>query len=249
MSHGGDGMSRREFVEAAGGVVGMAMAPGALRAPRRRRPPPAGAVLLFQGDSITDCHRDRAVTGPNEPAALATGYPLLLASRLLSEHPDAGLRVFNRGVSGNTVPDLDARWQADTLDLTPNVLSILIGVNDIWHKLNGTFHGTVEQYESGYDALLARTRQALPGVRLVVLEPFALRTGAVTDAWFPEFDQRRAAAARVAGRAGATFIPLQAMFDRLAAQAPPPYWAADGVHPTVAGHGAIARAWLDGVRW
>jgi len=204
----------------------------------------AGSAILFQGDSITDCHRDRAVAEPNQAAALGTGYPQLIASQLLHERPEAGLKVYNRGVSGNTVPDLDARWQADALDLKPDLLSILIGVNDIWHKFNGTYNGTVEQYESGFGALLDRTKRALPGVRLVVLEPFVLRTGAVTDAWFPEFDQRRAAAARVAERAGATFIPLHSMFEGLARQAPPEYWAADGVHPTPAGHGAIARAWL-----
>jgi len=127
------------------------------------------------------------------------------------------------------------------------VLSVLIGVNDLWHKLSGQYGGTVEQYEAGYTALLERTRRALPDVRLVVLEPFVLRTGAVNDTWFPEFDQRRAAAARVATRAGATFVPLHAMFERLSAQAPPAYWAADGVHPTVAGHGAIAQAWMQSV--
>jgi len=248
MGHAGDGMTRREFVGAAGGAVALGAVPAALRTRERAGTPPTG-VLLFQGDSITDCGRDRTLAEPNLAKGLATGYPLLIAARLLSEHPASGLRVLNRGISGNTVPDLDARWQADALDLAPDVLSILIGVNDIWHKLNGTFQGTVESYEAGYDALLARTRQALPKLRLVVLEPFVLRTGAVTDAWFPEFDQRRAAAARVAQRAGATFLRLHTMFERLATEAPPAYWAADGVHPTVAGHGAIARAWLDEVRW
>ena len=242
-------VSRREFVAASGAAAGLGLVHSAVRPAAHRGGPPTGTVALFQGDSITDCHRDRSVAGPNEAAGLGTGYPLLVASRLLSENPASGLRVLNRGISGNTVPDLDARWQADALDLAPDVLSILIGVNDIWHKLNGTFQGTVESYEAGYDALLARTRQALPRVRLVVLEPFVLRTGAVTDAWFPEFDQRRAAAARVAQRVGATFLRLHAMFERLATQAPPAYWAADGVHPTVAGHGAIARAWLEEVRW
>ncbi len=243
------GMPRRTFVAATGAILGS----GLLAAPdapaEQRRPPPAGAALLFQGDSITDCGRDRAVTEPNDPRGLATGYPLLVAARLLSEHPSAGLRVLNRGVSGNTVPDLAARWEADTLALKPDILSVLIGVNDIWHKFNGDYQGTVADYESGYAALLARVTEALPRVRLVVLEPFALRTGAVTDAWFPEFDARRAAAARVARGAGATFVPLQAMFDRLVRSAPPAYWASDGVHPTVAGHGAIAREWLARVRW
>ena len=240
-------VSRRDFVVTTGGALGLAFWAPRVE-PAARRPVAAGSVILFQGDSITDCRRDRSVTEPNVAAGLATGYPLLIASELLRARPEAGLRIFNRGVSGNTVPDLDARWQADALDLKPDLLSILIGVNDIWHKFNGTFHGTVEDYETGYNALLDRTKQALPGARLVVMEPFALRTGAVTDAWFPEFDERRAVAARVAARAGATFVPLHELFQRLAHEAPPTYWCADGVHPTVAGHGVIARAWLETVR-
>ena len=242
---GGD-ISRRDFVAATGSAVGMAAAPAAWWRGRTSEPA-AGTVVLFQGDSITDCGRDRAVAEPNRAAALGTGYPLMIAAQHLAGRPDAGFRFFNRGISGNKVPDLENRWQVDTLDLKPDVLSILVGVNDLWHKLSGRYDGTVEQYETGYAALLERTRRTLPGVRLVVLEPFVLRTGAVTDAWFPEFDLRRAAAARVAAGARATFVPLQAMFERLSAQAPPEYWAADGVHPTVAGHGAIAQLWMQSV--
>ena len=240
-------VTRREFV-AAGAAAGLGALGAGLPGAPAVRAQAAWSVLLFQGDSITDCGRDRTVAEANRANALATGYPLLIAAALLRDRPEAGLRIFNRGVSGNTVPDLDARWQNDALDLRPDILSILIGVNDIWHKLNGNYTGTVEQYEAQYGALLDRTRQALPGVRLVVLEPFVLRTGAVTDAWFPEFDQRRAVAARVAERAGATFVPLHGLFERLSREAPPAYWAADGVHPTVAGHGVIARAWLEAVR-
>ncbi len=254
-------VSRREFVATAG-ALGAAAALGALPGrpgagaaergnPEDARAPARGTVLLFQGDSITDCGRDRSVAEANRAEGFGTGYPLLLAARLLSEHPRAGLKIFNRGVSGNTVPDLAARWEADALALAPDVVSVLIGVNDYWHTLDGSYHGTAADYETQYDALLARTRLALPDVRLVVLEPFALRAvgGAVSGAWFPAFDARRAAAARVARRAKATFVPLQAMFDRLARTAAPGYWAADGVHPTVAGHGAIAREWLRRVRW
>jgi lysophospholipase L1-like esterase len=237
-------VKRRTFVAATGAAVGAAMVPGVLRAGTA----PSGPVVLFQGDSITDCGRDRKNANPNAADALGNGYPLLIASALLAAQPGRGLRFFNRGVSGNTVPDLDARWQADTLDLAPDVLSILIGVNDYWHVLMGTYHGTVGDYEHQLETLLARTRTSRPGIRLVLLEPFTLRTGVVKDSWFPEFDQRRAVARRVAERAGATFVPLQAMFDGLTANTPPAYWSADGVHPTPAGHGAIAKAWMDAVQ-
>ena len=116
--------------------------------------------------------------------------------------------------------------------------------------MTGESKGTVEEYERDYGALLRQTREALPSVQLVILEPFVLRpaSGAVTDAWFPEFDQRRAAAARVARAARATWVPLHDMFQRLTREAPPEYWLADGVHPTLPGHAAIAREWLRAVQ-
>jgi len=162
---------------------------------------------------------------------------------VLAARPGGALRFYNRGISGNKVPDLQQRWTTDTIDLKPDVLSILIGVNDFWHKLDHGYNGTVQDYEQQYNALLDATREALPHVHVIVLEPFVLRTGAVDARWFPEFDQRRAAAARVAARARATFVPLQTVFNQQARAAPPEYWASDGVHPTPAGHAVIAEQW------
>jgi lysophospholipase L1-like esterase len=205
--------------------------------------PANGKVVLFQGDSITDAGRNRASADANSAGALGSGYPLLVTSAVLAARPGAALRFYNRGISGNKVPDLQQRWTADTIDLKPDVLSILIGVNDFWHKLDHGYNGTVQDYEQQYNALLDATREALPRVHLIVLEPFVLRTGAVDARWFPEFDQRRAAAARVAARARATFVPLQTVFNQQSRSAPPEYWAADGVHPTPAGHAVIAEQW------
>ena len=232
-------VTRREFVSAATALAGAALWPAAATADRAA--PTDGTVVLFQGDSITDAGRDRAAADPNVARGLGSGYPLLVASAALAAHPDRDLRFYNRGVSGNKVPDLAARWAADTVALAPDVLSILIGVNDFWHKLTGGYTGTVEDYEHQYAALLDDTGRALPRARVIVLEPFVLRCGAVDDRWFPEFDQRRAAAERVAQRAEATFVPLQRVFDDLARNSTPQYWAADGVHPTPAGHGVIAE--------
>jgi lysophospholipase L1-like esterase len=205
-------------------------------------------VILFQGDSITDAGRDRNhVPSENIASALGGGYSLIAASYVLRAHPDSGLRIFNRGVSGDNVPALLARWETDTIALKPDILSILVGVNDLWHKLAGGYAGTVAEFESQYTELLHGTKQALPNVRLVILEPFVLVTGAVDSSWFPEFDQRRAVVARVAKKAGATFIPLQPMFTQLAKNAPPSYWLSDGVHPTIAGHAAIADRWREAV--
>ena len=226
-------MNRRDFIATSAALAATAgwQAPTAKKA----------TVVLFQGDSITDCGRDRNSKDANSAGALGTGYPLLVSAAALAAHAERELKFFNRGISGNKVPDLEARWRTDTLDLQPDVLSILIGVNDFWHKLDHGYTGTVEDYERQYSALLDETRRALPHAQIIVLEPFVLRCGAVTARWFPEFDQRRAAAARVANKARVSFVPLQSAFDHKTKSRRPEYWAADGVHPTPAGHALIAE--------
>jgi lysophospholipase L1-like esterase len=206
-----------------------------------------GDVILFQGDSITDVGRDRKNQSANRGPSFGNGYPMLIACDLLRDHAESQLKIFNRGISGNKVPDLDRRWDQDCLDLKPALLSILIGVNDIWHKLNGRYDGTVESYRDGLAALLERTRAGLPDIDIVICEPFVLRCGAVTDKWFPEFEQRRQACLEVAEGAGCTIVQFQKMFDDALDVAPPNYWAGDGVHPTMAGHALMAKTWRDTV--
>jgi lysophospholipase L1-like esterase len=204
-----------------------------------------GETILFQGDSITDAGRSREqAKAPNDQPALGSGYAWLAAVELLVDRPQAELKIYNRGISGNKVFQLADRWQADCLDFKPGLLSILIGVNDIWHTLTGNYKGTVEIYERDYRALLDRTRAALPKVKLVICEPFVLRCGTVTEKWFPEFDSYRAAARRVAETYQAVFVPYQAMFDEAVKYAPPAHWAGDGVHPTPAGAALMAHTWL-----
>jgi lysophospholipase L1-like esterase len=208
-----------------------------------------GDVILFQGDSITDAgrKRDQAAT-PNSQPAMGNGYAWLAASALLVERAGK-LKIFNRGISGHKVFQLAERWQADCLDLKPNVLSILIGVNDFWHTLNPKepYKGTVEIYESDYHALVVRTQRALPKVKLVICEPFVLRCGAVNDKWFPEFEAYRMAARCVAEKHQATFVPFQTMFDEAVKVASPEHWAGDGVHPSSAGAALMAHFWLRAV--
>ncbi len=240
-------ITRRAFFQstlATGGAFALAGATGPLLAAEKAAPR-TGSVILFQGDSITDAQRDRKSGAPNASPALGRGYPCLIAGDLLADYPEADLKIYNRGISGNKVPDLAARWQEDAIALKPALLSILIGVNDIWHKLAGRYDGTVEDYESGYRALLKQTLQALPGVRIVVCEPFVLRCGAVGEAWFPEFDRRRAAARKLAEELDLALVPFQSMFDQAVKHAKPEYWAADGVHPTLAGHALMAQTWRD----
>ncbi len=204
-----------------------------------------GAVILFQGDSITDAGRDRAAADQaNFQPALGNGYAWLAASQLLVDRPDDDLKIYDRGISGNKVTQLAHRWQTDCLDLTPDVLSILISVNDVAQMLDGRDDGTAETFESHYRELLKRTIEALPDVRLVICEPFVLRCGSVTEKWFPAIDDFRAAAKRAAEEAGAVFVPFQEMFDGASKLAPPERWAKDGVHPTPDGAAVMAHTWL-----
>src|SRR5690242_5910233 len=104
-----------------------------------------GETILFQGDSITDAGRSREhAQEANEQPGLGSGYAWLAAVELLVQRPNSALKIYNRGISGNKVFQLADRWQSDCLDLKPTLLSILIGVNDIWHALNGKYNGTVE---------------------------------------------------------------------------------------------------------
>lgn len=125
-------------------------------------------IILFQGNSITDAGRDRNSEGnANNSNALGKGCVYSIATQLLADKAGYGLKIYNRGISGNKVFQLADRWDKDCLDLRPDVISILIGVNDIWHSLNGNYDGTVEKYDNDYRALLTRTLKALPEVKLV----------------------------------------------------------------------------------
>lgn len=204
-----------------------------------------GATILFQGDSITDARRDRAhADTPNKQAGFGNGYAWMTAAALLTAPQGNTLNIYNRGISGNKVYQLAERWDKDCLQLKPDVLSILIGVNDIWHRLNGKYDGTVETYENDYRALLKRTKEALPEVKLVICEPFVLRCGAVNEQWFPTFDGFRAAARKLAEEQQAVFVPFQSLFDDAVKYAPPEHWAADGVHPSPNGASLMAAEWI-----
>lgn len=203
------------------------------------------SVILFQGDSITDAGRRRNEPGGNQPQGLGSGYVNLAASDLLSSEPGREWICYNRGVGGDRVSDLAARWDDDCLSLEPDVLSILVGVNDFWYAEAGTYEQSAKQYEQQYRVLLDRTYEALPDVTLLLGEPFAVPGGAaVDDDWNLHFDRYRRAARRVADDYGATWIPYQSVFDAALQEASVSHWAPDGVHPTPAGHYRMATAWL-----
>lgn len=206
-------------------------------------------TILFQGDSITDWGRDKNKTEANDFGALGSGYPLLTTCKLLMDHPGKNLQLYNKGISGNKVFQLADRWETDCLGLKPDVLSILIGVNDFWHTLTNGYTGTIEVYRNDYKKLLDRTKQALPNVKFIIGEPFAVKgVRAVDEKWYPAFDAYREAAQSMAIQFDAAFIPYQAIFDKAIESAPGSYWTSDGVHPTPAGAELMAHAWLETVK-
>lgn len=205
----------------------------------------ANDVVLFQGDSITDCGRSRDAGAVN--GALGDGYAAYIAARLLAARPADGLRFLNRGISGNRIVDLYARIKADAINLNPTVLSVLIGVNDTWHEFGGQNGVAVPKYERVYRDYLSEVREALPKIRLVLCEPFVLGCGVVTADWVAEMNLRRAVTRKLAKEFKAVFVPFQAMFDKAVKEAPPAFWAGDGVHPTLAGHERMAAEWIKAV--
>lgn len=249
---GSDKISRRNFIRtcAATTTIGGASAilfPGCSSnlSFARKSIIKKNSTILFQGDSITDAGRNKRKEGDaNNSDALGKGYVYLIAARLLADRAGDDLLIYNRGISGNKVFQLADRWEKDCLDIKPDVLSILIGVNDIWHSLNGNYNGTVQKYEDDYRALLTKTLQELPHLKLVICEPFVLRCGAVNERWFPQFDQYRAVAKKMSHEFNSIFVPFQSMFDKAVQLAPPEHWAGDGVHPTMAGASLMAQTWL-----
>ncbi len=198
-----------------------------------------GARILFQGDSITDGSRGRSLD-PNH--ILGHGYAFLIAAKYGALYPELNLTFLNRGISGNTVRDLTARWTEDTLYLKPDILSILIGVNDAGRAASGQDDGTAEQYERDYNQLLTDTKATLPGIRFILCEPFLTQAEPGSKRQI-ETVLRQQAAARIAALHGAAFVRLQHIFDDAAKRAPADYWLWDGVHPTYSGHQLIADEW------
>ncbi|MGO4547325.1 SGNH/GDSL hydrolase family protein [Paenibacillus sp. 2TAB23] len=204
-------------------------------------------VILFQGDSITDGARGRT-DDPNH--ILGHSYAYIVGARLSFVWAEQQPLIINRGISGDRASDLYARWNEDAISLNPDIISILVGVNDAWRSMNGEASGITDRYERAYRHILEETKQVLPEAQLVLCEPFILNTGAPSQnwqAWSERITAYRHTVRELAGQFGAIFVPLQAAFDEACTRADASYWLWDGVHPTAAGHELIARKWLETV--
>ena len=240
---------RREFLKGAAALGAAALAiPSLLQGmPAAERKPDEkgdGFTFLFQGDSITDGNRSR---NNDWNHLMGHGYAYLIASRLWYDHPAKRFHFFNRGISGNKVPDLAQRWQIDALDIKPDLLSILIGINDSSAALGGDASFTIERYENDYRSLLKRTREQLPAVQFVLCEPFVLPVGKVKEKWKAyqaDMAQRQEVVKKLSEEFDAIYIGLQDSFNNALSRATADYWIWDGVHPMPAGHELIAREWI-----
>ncbi len=198
--------------------------------------------ILFQGDSITDAGRAR-----DNDINVGTGYPLLVKASLGLSEP-AKHDFLNRGISGNRIVDLYARIKCDIINLKPDVMSILIGVNDVWHELSESPNGVdADKFYKIYDMLIEEVKAALPDIKIMIMEPFVLKAAATEENW--EYFKKEVAlrgemAKKIAQKHNLPFIPLQEGLDNLTKLATDSYWLADGVHPTAMGHEFIKNEWL-----
>lgn len=205
-----------------------------------------GATLLFQGDSITDMKWGRKQSDRNH--YLGHSYVFLIAARLHTEMPKAKLNFLNRGMSGHSVGDLRKRWQKDALDLNPDVLSVLIGVNDVGRAIRGGKTVDVKAFEDDYRSILIQSRAANPKLKIVLIEPFVLPVtrlrGDAWKSWKGEIDRLRPIIKQLATEFHAIHLPMQSVFESAAKRAEPSHWIWDGVHPLPQGHELIARNWI-----
>ncbi len=195
--------------------------------------------ILFQGDSITDAGRVK-----DDITSAGMGYPLLVKSEL--GYDDVSIEFVNKGISGNRIVDLYARIKADILTVKPDYMSILIGVNDVWHEMynNGV---DAEKFYKIYDMLIEEIKAELPNTTIVIFEPFVLKGAATEEYWdmfYTEVPKRAEKARLIAEKYGLKFVSLQDKFDEAAKKAPNDYWLYDGVHPTPMGHQVIKNEWI-----
>ncbi|NES27497.1 GDSL family lipase [Micromonospora terminaliae] len=200
---------------------------------------PRGGRVLFIGDSITDAGRDRSCGDD-----LGTGYAMMASAWFTARHPRHGATFLNRGISGDRVRDLRARWEPDCLALAPQVVSVLIGINDTWRRYTRDDPTSAADFARDYRHVLEATRPL--DARLVLVEPFVVPLDDAQHAWREDLGPKVAVVRELAAEFGATLVAVDELFQ--AAGVDGRVWTRDGVHPTPFGHALIAQAWLRAVR-
>lgn len=194
-------------------------------------------TVLFQGDSITDAGRYR-----ESEFDQGRGYPAFVSARLSLDYPGE-YTFYNRGISGNRIVDVYARIKSDIINLKPDYMSLLIGVNDVWHEFGNQNGVDAEKFEKFYDMLISEVKEALPNIKIIIMEPYVMK-GSGTEEYFDEFKaevaKRAAAAKKIAEKYSLKYMTLQEDLNELTKKAPTDYWLADGVHPLPTFHQYIA---------
>jgi lysophospholipase L1-like esterase len=239
--------SRRDFVKLSS-VAGLALTGlSASGANMNSKPemPEKKLRFLFQGDSITDGNRGRN-DDPNH--ILGHGYCFAVSSRIGADFPESGFQFINRGISGNSVSDLEKRWQTDTLGLKPDVLSLLVGINDVNALVDGRAGALdANAFEATYRNLIASCREQNPDILIVLGLPFFFASGWRKDQfekWNPLTLERAEIVKRIAIDFNAVIVDYPKVFEKAQHRAPIDYWIWDGVHPTAFGHELMAREWI-----
>lgn len=202
--------------------------------------------VLFQGDSITDASRNR-----EKPEDLGSGYAKFVAGTLNLDYPGK-FEFFNRGKSGNRIVDVYARIKQDIINLKPDVMSLLVGVNDVWHEFVRQNGVEAKKFEKFYEMLIEEIRETLPDIKIIIMGAYIENGAAIIDReldyklFRAEVEERAAIAKRIAEKYGFPFVDLQAKFDEAVAKGPMECVTKDGVHPVAGGAELIKRGWLEG---
>jgi len=192
-------------------------------------------TILFQGDSITDSGRKN-----NHNDSLGDGYVMMTAAWLSALYPEYHIKFYNRGIGGNRIRDLRNRWKKDCLDLRPNLISILVGVNDVNWKATST-----ESFRSDYTSILEQTQQLK--CPIVLLEPFLVYSNGNFLELEEELNKKIEVVRELAREFETNLIPLNDIFKEACIKRDSSFWSLDGAHPTLAGHALIAQSWIKGV--
>ena len=195
-------------------------------------------TILFIGDSITDCGRSR-----ENPAVLGNGYVDMIANRLNTDYPEFNLSFLNFGISGNRVKNLKTRWQEDCLNHKPDILSILIGINDVWRRYDSGDPTPAEIFLTDYREILTAAKNKL-ACQIIILEPFVLPVPEDRKQWREDLDPKIAGIRELALEFADAYVPMDGIYAAASVRREPAFWAKDGVHPSKPGHQLMADAWV-----
>ncbi len=204
-----------------------------------------GQVILFQGDSITDCGRDR-----EDIKSLSHGYPGVVSSMYQLLFPGNEVTFINKGISGNRVVDLLARYDTDIKEIKPDFISILIGINDTWRRYDRNDPTSTEEFEEGYRELLEKIKLDLPHCKIMIIEPFLLNSLPDREKWREDLDPKIQVVRKLAKEYADLYLPLDGIFAKAEVER---YtcveMAEDGVHPSAIGHAIIAEEYMKAIQF